>query len=264
MTIQEMLERKRELGYSYEQISEYSGVPLGTVQKVLGGITQSPRYETLRALEDVLKPVVYEAKQQESMLRESVACYGVKRQGEYTIEDYYALPDDQRVELIDGVFYEMTAPSSVHQMIGLQLAHIFLKYIEKKEGKCIPLVSPIDVQLDMDDKTMVQPDVVIICDRSKVHQRVIYGAPDFVAEVLSPSTKRKDMVKKLEKYMNAGVKEYWMVDPKKKCIIVYVFHDDEDDSISFYTFDDEVPVSIYDGDCKVNFKEIYEYMSFLY
>ena len=102
MTIQEMLERKKELGYSYEQVSELSGVPLGTVQKVLGGITQSPRYDTLRALEEVFqKGIRYEYKSQDSVVREGVTYYGAKRQGEYTIEDYYALPDEPRVDLID-------------------------------------------------------------------------------------------------------------------------------------------------------------------
>ena len=96
MTIQEMQERKRELGYTYAQIADLSGLPLGTVQKVLGGITLTPRYETIMALERVLG-------EQPSTMRESAAPYFVKKQGEYTLEDYYKIPDDIRVELIDGV-----------------------------------------------------------------------------------------------------------------------------------------------------------------
>ena len=105
MTLEEMKKRKKELGYTNEQISELSGVPLGTVQKVLSGVTETPRYDTLHALENVLgkkeRPF-----NEAMMVRESAPYYVGKKQGEYTLEDYYALPDEQRVELIDGVFYD--------------------------------------------------------------------------------------------------------------------------------------------------------------
>ena len=267
MTIQEMNERKRELGYSYEQIALLSGIPISTVQKVLGGVTRSPRYETLKALEEVLKEKEWNYDfmdgENPSMVKEA-SPYGVqKRQGEYTIEDYFALPDEQRVELIDGVFYDMAAPTGIHQVLGGELHALFREYIRKNKGNCVPIVSPIDVQLDCDDKTMVQPDVLILCDRKKlVKKGGIYGAPDFIVEVLSPSTKRKDMIKKNQKYMDAGVKEYWMVDPDEKRIMVYLYEDP--DVVHMYTFDDEVPVGIFEGKCKINFAEIYEYMEFMY
>jgi Uma2 family endonuclease len=266
MTIQEMLERKKELGYSYEQVSELSGVPLGTVQKVLGGITQSPRYDTLRALEEVFqKGIRYEYKSQDSVVREGVTYYGAKRQGEYTIEDYYALPDEPRVELIDGVIYNMASPNAFHQMIALQIASELNNYIRGNHGYCIPFIAPMDVQLDMDEHTMLQPDVIVVCDRNQIREDVIFGAPDFVVEILSPSTKRKDMTIKLGKYMDAGVKEYWMIDPKKKSIVVYLLNEEEKDyDITLYTFENEVPVGIYKGQCKVNFKAIDNYVSFLY
>ena len=123
MTIEEMLERKKELGYSYEKIAELSGVPLGTVQKVLGGITKVPRYDTKLALSRVLQP---EAALQVS---ETAHAYGVKRQGEYTLEDYYALPDDIRAELIDGVLYDMSAPQVIHQMIAGRLTLRLAQYM---------------------------------------------------------------------------------------------------------------------------------------
>ena len=126
MTIQEMNERKKELGYSYERLAELSGVPVGTVQKVLGGITKSPRYDTLYALERVLSPY------QPMMVRESVAVYGEKRQGEYTVEDYFALPDERRVELIDGVIYDMASPNLVHQTIAGEIYAKIREYIRKK------------------------------------------------------------------------------------------------------------------------------------
>ena len=108
MTIQEMLKRKTELGYTYAQLSELSGVPVGTIQKIFSGVTSSPRYETLRALEQVLK------EPENSYLCEEQVAYKVKKQGEYTLEDYYKIPDERRVELIDGVIYDMSSPTSAH------------------------------------------------------------------------------------------------------------------------------------------------------
>ena len=85
------------------------------------------------------------------------------------------------------------------------------------------MAAPMDVQLDCDDKTMVQPDVMVVCDRDKITRKCIYGAPDLAVEILSDSTKKKDMYVKLGKYMEAGVREYWLVDPKGKKVIVYDF-----------------------------------------
>lgn len=256
MTIQEMKERKKELGYTYAQIAELSGVPLGTVQKVFNGATSAPRYETLRALEQLL------GESHDMYIREGQNIYGSKKQGEYTLEDYYEIPDDIRVELIDGVFYNMTAPTSPHQLIAGYIHARLLGYAMEKKGPCLPMISPLDVQLDCDDKTMVQPDVVIICDRDKIINRCIYGAPDFVIEVLSKSTRKKDMVIKLNKYMNAGVREYWMIDPVKKTVIVYDFDNEEYPVI--YGFDAKIPVQIWNGECIIDFQEVYDHIRFLY
>lgn len=89
------------------------------------------------------------------MFPEAITAYQVKKQGEYTLDDYYALPDERRVELIDGVIYDMASPSSVHQLIGSEIREQLKSYIKDKKGECIPFVAPIDVQLDCDDKTMV-------------------------------------------------------------------------------------------------------------
>lgn len=266
MTIKEMNDRRKELGYSYERVAELSGVPVGTVQKVLGGITKSPRYETLSALERVLRPMqedMYDW-EHDSSVREAVATYGVKKQGAYTIEDYYALSKDERLELIDGVLYNMSSPSSIHQVLTGMIYNKIANYIMEKKGQCIPIVSPMDVQLDCDNKTIVQPDVMIVCDRDKIQKGVVYGAPDFVVEVLSPSTRRRDKSLKVSKYMCAGVREYWIVDPKKKTIVAYIDDGEDDCDIFLYTFEHEVPVHIFNNECKINFKEIYDYIAFMY
>lgn len=198
----------------------------------------------------------------EYMVRETSA-YEVRRtQGEYTIEDYFNLPDDERKELIDGVFYDMASPVHIHQFLAAEIYRSIGNSIERKKGACIPFVAPLDVQLDCDDKTIVQPDVLILCDKNKLKYGRIYGAPDFVVEVLSPSTSKKDSFLKLMKYENAGVKEYWIVAPDKKRVFVY--HLDKDIPMEIYTFFDKVPIGIFDGTCEVDFSRIYERMQVLY
>lgn len=118
------------------------------------------------------------------------------------------------------------------------------------------------MQLDGDDKTMVEPDVFIICDRRKITKTHAIGAPDLVIEILSPSTWRKDSYTKLSKYTLAGVREYWIIDPETLKIMVY---DIEGNTMArLYTFHDQVPVLIFDGDCKIDFPKIYEKIEFLY
>lgn len=246
MTIQEMKDKKKEKGYTYAQISELSGVPLGTVQKIFSGETENPRYDTLIALERVFMD--------ELLVRETTAAYKYDRNGSYTIDDYRALPDDQRVELIDGYFYDMASPTFGHQSIGGEIHRQIANYIMEHKGSCRPFIAPVDVQLDCDNKTMVQPDVGIVCDPSKIKRFGIYGAPDFLVEVISPSTKKKDYALKLSKYMEAGVREYWILDFVQEKVLVYFFESDVYPVI--YGFDKPVPVNIYNGDLQIDFSNI--------
>ena len=266
MTIEEMKRRKKELGYSNRMVAEKSGIPLSTVQKIFSGRTNAPREETIRALESLLKvrftydhPAHDEA-DGASCIREPGSPYQAKRL--YTLEDYLALPEDVRVELIDGVFYDMAAPTTVHQGIGGFIYKKFLDHVLENKGPCYPFISPVDVQLDCDDKTVVQPDVLIVCDRSKYRHGRVFGAPDLVVEILSPSTRKKDMQLKLHKYGNAGVREYWIIDPKQKRIIQYDL--EKIDIPKLYTFEDTVPVLIWNSACQVDFRELYEAVSFLW
>jgi Uma2 family endonuclease len=245
MTLEEMKLKKQQKGYSYTQISELSQVPLGTVQKIFSGETENPRYATLQALERVLKDDDNSMTLNDSGAYDYELGYG-KRQGDYTVEDYYAIPDEIRVELIDGCIYDMAAPHGIHQGIAGEFFAQIHNFIRNNKGSCIPFMSPIDVQLDCDDKTMVQPDVIILCDRDKFKKGKIFGAPDFVLEVISPSTSRRDYYKKLAKYEGAGVREYWIMDPYKKQIAVFFF--EEDIYARIYDLSEPVPVSLYGGE----------------
>ena len=125
----------------------------------------------------------------------------------------------------------------------------------------MPFAAPTDVQLDCDDKTMVMPDVFVVCDRDKITEQRIYGAPDLIIEILSQSNWYTDMEIKRRKYKAAGVREYWIVIPKQQKILVYDF-EKNNDSIE-YTFDDSIPVGIWDGKCTVDFENIKSKISFL-
>ncbi|MBP3487432.1 MAG: Uma2 family endonuclease [Roseburia sp.] len=253
MTIEEMKRRKQERGYTYAQIAELSGVPLGTVQKIFSGETVNPRYDTLQALERLFTDV--------SMVHEGSAYRVDTRhyQGSYTVEDYRALPKEQRVELIDGFFYDMVSPTFLHQRISGEIHRQIANFIMDRGGDCQPLIAPIDIQLDCDERTMVQPDVAVLCGRDKVKRWGVYGAPDFVLEVISPSTRRKDCTKKLMKYMNAGVREYWILDPYQQKLIVYFFESEVCPVI--YGLDKPVPVGIYHGELMISFSHIAEWIA---
>ncbi|MCC8044598.1 MAG: Uma2 family endonuclease [Clostridiales bacterium] len=275
MTIEEMRKKKSEYGYTYEQIAKLADLPVGTVQKVLGGITKSPRYATLQALRRVFEgerqpaaeKFVYDFDGSDSdifrrdSVHEASFAYASDAQS-YTVEDYLALPEDRRVELIDGVFYDMAAPTHIHQMLATEIWRCFSEYIRKNHGGCRPLVAPLDVQLDCDDRTMVQPDVMILCDPEKIRHGRLYGAPDLAVEIVSQSSSVKDGHLKRFKYERAGVREYWLVYPEQKKVVVYCF--EKNDIPKIYGFTDAVPVGLYNGACVVDFAEINEYIGTWY
>lgn len=190
-------------------------------------------------------------------VEEAVPAYRVGPGGErkYTIADYYAFDDDIRRELIDGKFFIMEAPSVIHQVILGELYILFRECARLHEQNCRVLFAPCDVQLDRDQYTMVQPDLFVVCDDEKTRKRVIYGAPDLAVEIMSPSSRSRDSVLKFNKYMRAGVREYWLVDPETRTVLVYLRDADRDGSGTYkqYSFTDRIPVSISQGKCEVDF-----------
>lgn len=263
MTLDELKKRKKELGYSNQRIADLSGLPFGTVQKIFGGVTSTPRHETLVALNKALNHprVVYSYEDAASakdivILEDPGANYGRKLINKYTIDDYYSLPDDERAELIDGQFYYMAAPGAAHQLILGELYSAFKNCIRNDHPECTVIFAPFDVQLDQDNYTIVQPDLLIFCGSNNIRSNLYYGAPDFILEILSPSTRSIDMFTKLNKYRFAGVREYWIVDPKNCCVMTYDLI--AEDQPVRYSFDDEIPVGISDGKCMINFADIHE------
>ena len=161
----------------------------------------------------------------------------------YTVEDIYALPDGQRAELIDGQMYMMAPPGMRHQRILMNLAGEIREYIKKHHGSCEVFPAPFAVFLNEDDRNYVEPDISVICDKNKLDERGCNGAPDWIIEITSPSNPQNDYGTKLFKYRTAGVREYWIVNPQKKTVMV---HDLETEKNSNqYNFEDDIPVCIY-------------------
>lgn len=171
-----------------------------------------------------------------------------------TIADIDALPEGTRAELCDGRIFFNTAPTIAHQNIVSFLHGTIWNYIRSKGGKCRVFPSPFDVQLDADDIcNLVQPDITVVCDRDKLSDgKRCIGAPDWVIEVVSPSTKAQDYLIKLNKYQDAGVREYWIVDPIKKRVAMYNFEISNYDECNF---DESAKVGIY-PDLVINFADM--------
>ncbi|HLS09100.1 type II toxin-antitoxin system prevent-host-death family antitoxin [Lentibacillus sp.] len=147
-----------------------------------------------------------------------------------TYEEFLELTEasEQRFELIDGVIYNLASPSYKHQHVVGELFGTFYNWFKGK--KCVPLTSPFDVTFFKEENNIcvVQPDVVVICDMDNLDEKDKYkGIPTLVVEVLSPSTRSKDMLNKLDLYKQCGVNEYWLVDPINEHILIYVLEDNE-------------------------------------
>lgn len=170
----------------------------------------------------------------------------------YTVEDIYNLPEGTRAELIDGQIYYMAPPSRKHQRITVELSTIINNYIKSQNGSCEVDIAPFAVFLNENSRNYVEPDISVICDSNKLNDKGCSGAPDWIIEIVSPGSRRMDYFTKLFKYRNAGVREYWIVDPDKNRIMVYNF---ETEDTGDYTFSDSVKAGIY-NDFFINFSEI--------
>jgi Uma2 family endonuclease len=166
----------------------------------------------------------------------------------YTYVDVREWEEDFRAEIIDGELYMMAAPARVHQRILMELARELGNFLQGKPCEVYP--APFGVRLfpqdDQQDDTVVEPDIVVICDESKLDDRGCNGAPDLVVEILSPATARYDRLVKFRKYFEAGVREYWIVDPVEKILEVHIL---ENGQYITKTYDetDEAPVTVLPG-----------------
>lgn len=170
-----------------------------------------------------------------------------------TLTQYEALPEDKRAEVFEGTVYNMAGPSQIHQALSMQLSNIIFNYIKNKNGQYSVFTAPFDVKLSDTPLTIVQPDIMVVCDKNKLDEKRCNGAPDFIIEITSPGNSSDDYIRKLYYYKKYGVREYWIVDSKRKIITVNFF---ENNIVSVqYPFDSIIKVNIYD-DLFIDFSEI--------
>ena len=179
----------------------------------------------------------------------------------YTLADVLAWPEQERAELIEGAPVLMAPPSRIHQEIVSELIRQLGNYLDGKTCRAYP--APFGVRLferagDRPENvdTMVEPDVSIVCDPGKLDELGCKGAPDMVAEVLSPSTQRHDRLVKYNLYQRAGVREYWIVDPENKTVQVSILEDGRYRLAEVYTAQDVAKVNVLDG-CFVELSKLF-------
>lgn len=172
-----------------------------------------------------------------------------------TTADIEALPEGERAELIDGEMFMMATPTWAHQEILVYLLFEIESYIRKNKGKCKVLPAPFGVYIKNDNRNFVEPDISVICDGEKRDEKGCLGAPDWIIEIVSPSSKKMDYVRKTALYQEAGVREYWIVDPDKGTVTVY--RAGEWDTPVCHPFSGPIQAGIY-GDLSIDFSAMGE------
>lgn len=170
----------------------------------------------------------------------------------YTVADIEALPEGERAELIDGEMFMMAAPAFVHQDLLMWLGTKIRNYIAEHKGECRVIPAPFAVYIRNDQYNYVEPDISVICDKNKLNNKGCHGAPDWVIEIVSPSGRRMDYVRKLALYSEAGVKVYWIADPERRNVTVYDL--EHEGAPEFHSFSERVKVDLY-GNFAIDFSE---------
>ena len=183
----------------------------------------------------------------------------------YTYADYLTWFDDTHRELINGFMHLMSAPNSIHARLSHVISWFMETFVRQRKGKCRIYHAPFDVRFPTNNETadekvvnVVQPDICVVCDLSKIDERGCIGAPDLIVEVLSPSTAKIDWKKKFDLYETSGVREYWIVDPNAKAVHIFLLQPDgKYDSGVVYNCNQKAPVHIFEG-LEIDLRELFE------
>ena len=277
MNIEEMKKVKEERGYSFDVLSAYSGVPKVTLVRIFDGTTKKPRTATLQAIERVLDGDEYQfpGKRLHFGLSKYTPEYNVLLRPELsrifwmaeraadpygfkgvTADEFLNTHTEERTELIDGRVVVMEDPLFIHSEIAQYVFLEFHEYIRKKHKKCRPVISGTNVILrrEFEEDSVVCPDFFVVCDRKKIVKKGVAGAPDFVLEVTSPSNMKRDYYDKPKIYMNAGVREYWVINPQKRNVRCYL--QDEEGMDTVHLLGGTLGVHIFDGELQIDLDEI--------
>ena len=183
----------------------------------------------------------------------------------FTYAHYVTWPDEERWELIDGIPYDMSpSPSRYHQEISMNLGTQISRFLKKKGKTCKVYAAPFDVRLpggqqtDEETMTVVQPDISVICDPVKLDDKGCKGTPDFIAEITSPATIKKDMKYKLLLYEKHGVPEYWIIQPEENIIMVYKLNDQKRyDRAEIYSKEDKIELKLKEGTVVIDLEKVF-------
>ena len=255
-------EIRESLGLTQKDIERISGIQQAEISKIEKGVG-NPSLATVvrlgKAVNNVISldfsPAGDSTVYENAALNDELVKYlGTgKHQGEFTVSDMGKLPEDSRYELIDGCIYDIGTPSMVHQDILIHVTSVIYNFIKGKNGRC-KVSSNFGLRFVGDEKNYVVPDIGIICDQNKISYDGVNGAPDFLVEIVSPNNKRNDYYRKLDLYGKRGVREYWIIDPMKKCVVVHDFDNDECPEIHF--LNETVSVGIYGDELQIDLNEI--------
>ncbi len=190
-----------------------------------------------------------------------MALESIDKDKKYTYRDYQSWPEDERWEIIDGIPYMQAAPSWQHQRISRELLTQINIYLRGKECEVFAapfdLLLPEDNKMDDDIQNIIQPDIVVICDKSKLKATGYGGVPPMIIEIVSPSSGKMDRLIKFNKYETAGVKEYWIAHPEEKTVMVFTLGENgRYGRPEIYSEDDDVKVGIFE-DLSIDLKTVF-------
>lgn len=203
---------------------------------------------------ELMKEITDESKQYDFLIDKMIDAgkigeppipYGtsVKKEGEYTVEDYFSYEGNELIELIYGKYYRRNYPSLQHQRIVSRLSFRFQSYIDQKRGKCEVFVSGTGVVFSEKDAVVLQPDMVVVCNEDIYDEKWgIAGPPELVIEVVSPSNRNHDLYTKLQLYLKYGVEYYLIIDPEKERVIFYDFKEGENPFICGFENSFKIPL----------------------
>ncbi|MFK7904330.1 MAG: Uma2 family endonuclease [Chitinophagales bacterium] len=182
---------------------------------------------------------------------------------QYTYSDYILWKFQERVELLKGWIFPMAAPSAIHQEISTNLNGFLWTFLRK--NSCKLYAAPFDVRLPLPQNkaignkidTVVQPDLCVICDENKIKKQGCIGAPDLMVEILSPGNSKKEMKGKFELYEEAGVLEYWIVDPVHRSVLVYYLKNGKFVGITPPYTDEDILTSTVFQELKIDLSEVF-------
>ncbi|MCM1236648.1 MAG: Uma2 family endonuclease [Ruminococcus flavefaciens] len=196
--------------------------------------------------EDTEMDLIREDGMMRDLTHDDLIRMGLDRKGkwQYTVKDLERLPEGVYAELIDGeIFVRMTTPATIHQELVGELFFQISLYIRRKKGKCRVFPAPLGVEIKNDIHNFVIPDIALICDKDILDEKGCHGAPDLVIEIVS-SNRKLDYVHKLALYKEAGVREYWIVDPKHERVTVYDLEHGKEPML--HSFSERIKVGVYD------------------